>query len=44
LQRPGLAHIGRLINPRLIPVADRHQVRGLGVEGIDAAEVELLAA
>src|SRR6202521_3910420 len=44
LQRPGLARIGRLVNPRLIPVADRHQISGLGVDRIDIAEVEFLAA
>src|ERR1700676_5617528 len=44
LQRPGLARIGRLVNTRLIPVSDGHQVRGLGVDPINIAEVEFLAA
>src|SRR5690242_4220013 len=44
LQRPGLARIGRLVNPRLIPVADRHQISGLGVDRMDVAEVEFIAA
>src|ERR1700722_8817236 len=43
-QLPRVATIGGLVEPRDIAFAGRHDHGGVGVEGLDAAEVQLLRA
>ena len=42
LQIPGLTAVGGFVDPRAFAVADAQDVSGVGVKGLDVAEIEFL--
>ena len=44
LQFPGLAAVGSFVDPRLIAIAARHDIRGIRAERVDIAKIEIAPA